>query len=90
MAITVDQFDPMKSWRVPTQAVHLRCSRGCPFATSLRLDEFFCGLRDIDCMDTPVAVTLYGGFHKCGYPKLAGWFISWKILLKWMITRGTP
>ena len=25
------------------------------------------------------------------YPnKIAGWLISWKILLKWMLTRGTP
>jgi hypothetical protein len=24
------------------------------------------------------------------HPKLAGWLISWKILLKWMMTRGTP
>ena len=25
-----------------------------------------------------------------GYPKLAGWFISWQIPLKWMRTGGTP
>ena len=24
-----------------------------------------------------------------GYPKVAGWFILWKIRLKWMMTRGT-
>ena len=25
-----------------------------------------------------------------GYPKLAGWFISWKVRPKWMMTGGTP
>ena len=29
----------------------------------------------------------YGGFH--GGSPMAGWFISWKILSKWMMTRGT-
>jgi len=31
------------------------------------------------------------GFHQWGYPKLAGWVISWKIpIYKWMMTGGTP
>ena len=30
---------------------------------------------------------LYGGFLEWGYTPIAGWFISWKILLKWMIWR---
>ena len=30
-----------------------------------------------------------GPFLKWGYPKLAGWFISWKLPLKWMMTGGT-
>ena len=32
----------------------------------------------------------HGGFHSHGGSPIAGWFISWKILPKWMITRGTP
>ena len=34
-------------------------------------------------------VTIYRGFLKWGLPP-NGWFISWKILLKWKMTRGTP
>ena len=30
----------------------------------------------------------YGCFYRWGYPKIDG--ISWKILLKWMMNRGTP
>ena len=30
-----------------------------------------------------------GGFHKRGYPQ-NGWFIREKVLLDWMITRGSP
>ena len=44
--------------------------------------------RMVDIMDIP-----FGGFLKWGYPngpKLAGWFSSWKILLKWMTTGDTP
>ena len=33
---------------------------------------------------------LYGGFHSHGGTPIAGWFISWKLLLKWIMTRGTP
>ena len=25
-----------------------------------------------------------------GVPPIAGWFISWKMPLKWMMNRGTP
>ena len=34
-------------------------------------------------------VCVYGGFHSHGGTPIAGWFISWTILLKWMMTGGT-
>ena len=30
------------------------------------------------------------GFHNHGGTPIAGWFISWKTLLNWMRTGGTP
>ena len=44
------------------------------------------------CLDAPtvwlcnVEVSIHGGTP---LPPIAGWFISWKVLLKWMITGGT-
>ena len=31
-----------------------------------------------------------GVFHEWGIPKFAGWFSSWNIPLKWIMTRGSP
>ena len=33
---------------------------------------------------------LFGGVHKWGYPKFAGWLIKENPNLKWMMTGGTP
>ena len=42
----------------------------------------------IDCHETSDGIWIYGDFHTCGYPQTDG--LHWKILLKWMMTGGSP
>ena len=55
----------------------------------------------VDEWSIDTSTRLYGGFHKWGYPKFAGWFISWKIpakngwwwlcwLMQWMKRTTSP
>ena len=40
--------------------------------------------------ESPSWLIRCGGFHSHGGKPIAGWFISWKIPLKWMMTGGNP
>ena len=55
-----------------------------------RLDHCFTQFALVDKIEHQRHGWRYGGFHSHGGTPIAGWFVSWKIPMKWMITRGTP
>ena len=66
----------------------------CEVRSACRSERFFPGFQAQLSMSMIKVIQIcrwwYGGFLKWRHPKLAGWFISWKILLKWMRPGGTP